>query len=245
MKMLFAAMIFLTTAALMSSCATPKTSTTAATPAVITNQGEQKPVSLKIISPIANEVLKNPDVPVTFELSNYQIQPDGQHIHVILDNEPYQPCYSLAEPFILKGLKPGVHTIRAFPARAWHESIKDPDAFAAVTFFVKRKSGKAPVDFNKDPLLTYSRPKGKYEGAKAEKILFDFWVKNTQIASDENQVRYKLDNDDTKIISSWKPAYFENLPSGKHILVIDLVDKNGQPVTGAYNHTKREFEVSK
>ena len=205
----------------------------------------QRPVSLKIILPRENDVVSTTDVPVTFELTNYEIQPDGQHIHVIVDNEPYQPCYSLKEPFILKGLKPGVHTIRAFPARAWHESIKDQNAFASVTFYVQKKKGKAPVNFEKDMILSYSRPKGKYEGAKAGKILFDFWLKNTEISKDGNQVQYKLDNDDTKTVTEWKPGYFENLPEGKHKLTLDLVDRDGKPVKGKYNHTEREFEVAK
>jgi hypothetical protein len=219
---------------------TPPTTQPSVAPAVA-----EGPVSLKIVSPTQNEVVKTSDVPVTFDLKNYEVQPDGQHIHVILDNEPYQPCYSVKEPFLLKGVKPGIHTLRAFPARAWHESIKDPEAFASVTFYVEKKKGKAPVNFESDQILTYSRPKGKYEGEKANKILFDFWVKNSELSPNGNQVRYKLDNDDTKTLSEWKPTYFENLAAGKHKLVIDLVNKKGKPVKGKYNHTEREFEVQK
>lgn len=203
------------------------------------------PVELKIVSPQPNEVVESGDVAVKFDLKNYEVQPNGPHIHVILDNEPYQPDYSVAEPFILKNVKPGVHTIRAFPARAWHESIKDPTAFASVTFFVGKKTGKPPVDFNADPLLTYSRPKGKYEGDKANKILFDFWVKNAELGKNEYKVKYKLDQQKPQVLDEWKPSYFENLTPGKHKLVVELIDKKGRPVKGKYNKTEREFEVEK
>jgi hypothetical protein len=221
------------------SCASKKTASSA--DAQIITQG---PVSLKILTPKPEEVLADKDVSVTFDLQNYELQPNGQHIHVILDNEPYQPCYSVKTPFVLKDLKPGMHTIRAFPSLAWHESIKDPQAFADVTFYVQKKENAAEVNFDKDPVLTYSRPKGKYEGEKAKKILFDFWVKNTKLSPEGNKVKYKLDSDKPQFITDWKPRYFENLKAGKHTLVVQLVDKKGKAVKGKFNKTEREFEVS-
>jgi hypothetical protein len=203
------------------------------------------PVSLKILSPQAGEVVSTKDVPVSFKLGNYHVEPGGQHIHLIIDNEAYQPVYTVAEPYVLKNLKPGAHTIRAFPARAWHESIKDPAAFATVDFFVKTKKPAPKVDFNKDPVLTYSRPKGKYEGEKADKILFDFWVKNADLANDGYKVRYQLDNEKPKVLAEWKPSFFEHLGPGKHKLHIVLLDKKGRAVKGPFNNTTREFEVVK
>lgn len=202
------------------------------------------PVELKIVSPKPGEVVSTENVPVTFDLKNYHIEPNGQHIHVILDNEAYVPCYTTAEPFVLKDVKPGVHTIRAFPSRAWHESIKEPSAFADVTFYVEKKGGKTSVDFNK-PMLTYSRPKGKYEGEKADKILFDFFLTNAELGPDKYKVKYVLDGQKPQIIDDWKPNYFENLTPGKHKLVVELINKNGHLVKGDYNKTEREFEVVK
>jgi hypothetical protein len=164
---------------------------------------------------------------------------------VILDNEPYQPCYDVSKPFVLKGIKPGVHTIRAFPARAWHESIKDPTAFATRTFYVEKKEGKAPVRFSRDPLLTYSRPKGKYEGEKAHKILLDFWVKNAELRKDGYKVRYTIDADAPVTLEKWAPTYLENLSAGKHKIKLELLSKSGKAVKGAYNVTEREIEVVK
>jgi hypothetical protein len=61
----------------------------------------------------------------------------GNHIHVILDNQPYEAYYNLDQPFELRNVSEGKHTIRAFPSRPWHESFKNAGAFQMVTFTVK------------------------------------------------------------------------------------------------------------
>jgi len=232
--------------ALATACATgPAVTEVPATDSIPAHKEFSGPVELQIISPEPMEVVKSSDIPVKFYLRNYDVQPNGQHIHLILDNEPYQPCYTVKEPCVIKNVSPGIHTLRAFPARAWHESIKDPSAFATLTFYAQNKAGKPPVKFDREPVLTYSRPKGKYEGEKADKILFDFWIKNAELADSGFKVRYQLDKETPKVMSTWNPSYFENLTSGKHKLIVDLIDKKGNPVQGAYNHTEREFEVEK
>ncbi len=61
----------------------------------------------------------------------------GNHIHVILDNQPYEAYYSLDQPFELRNVTEGKHTLRVFPSRPWHESYKNAGAFQMVTFTVK------------------------------------------------------------------------------------------------------------
>src|SRR5947209_6072526 len=61
----------------------------------------------------------------------------GNHIHVILDNEPYEAYYNLDQPFELRNVTEGPHTIRVFPSRPWHESYKNDGPFQMVTFNVK------------------------------------------------------------------------------------------------------------
>jgi hypothetical protein len=61
----------------------------------------------------------------------------GNHIHVILDNQPYEAYYNLDEPFELRNVTAGKHTLRVFPSRPWHESYKNAGAFQMVTFTVK------------------------------------------------------------------------------------------------------------
>jgi hypothetical protein len=61
----------------------------------------------------------------------------GPHIHVILDNQPYEAYYSLEQPFELRNVSEGKHTIRVFASRPWHESYKNDGNFQMVTFTVK------------------------------------------------------------------------------------------------------------
>jgi hypothetical protein len=61
----------------------------------------------------------------------------GNHIHVILDNQPYEAYYNLDQEFELRNVSDGEHTLRFFPSRPWHESYKNDGAFQMVKFTVK------------------------------------------------------------------------------------------------------------
>src|SRR4051794_3284833 len=61
----------------------------------------------------------------------------GNHIHVILDNQPYEAYYNLDQPFELRNVSEGKHTLRVFASRPWHESYKNDGSFQMVTFTVK------------------------------------------------------------------------------------------------------------
>jgi hypothetical protein len=201
------------------------------------------PVRLTINSPQQGQTVSGPDVPVAFTLENYQVYYDsaaakGQHIHFILDNEPYIPHYS-TDPFTFKEVKPGTHTIRAFPSRPWHESIKDPEAFAMVTFNVQRADGKNTVD-PAAPLLTYSRPKGEYAGASAESILVDFWIKNVTLSPGGNRVRLTVDGT-AEELPQWAPTYKVGLGLGEHTFRLDLLAPDGSVVAGPFNSTQRKI----
>ena len=104
--------------------------------------------------------------------------PEGQSIHVIIDNEPYLSYHqavedsfdenrefydkimSFAIPF---NLKPGQHVIRAFPARSYGESLKGDGCFAAEIFYFqdRKKTDSMTIDLTK-PYLTYNEPQGRY-----------------------------------------------------------------------------------
>lgn len=75
------------------------------------------------------------------ELKGYKPHknPDGtgNHIHVILDNQPYEAYYELGQPFELRNVSEGTHTLRVFASRPWHESYKNEGSFQMVSFTVK------------------------------------------------------------------------------------------------------------
>lgn len=109
------------------------------------DQDQAKPV-LSIISPAKNATINGATVNVKLELSGdlkgYMPHKDpttgkGNHIHVILDNQPYEAYYDLNQPFELRNVIAGKHTLRVFPSRPWHESYKNDGAFQMVIFTVK------------------------------------------------------------------------------------------------------------
>jgi len=108
-------------------------------------QDQAKPV-LKIVTPAKDAVINGSTVAVkldlTGDLKGYMPHKDpatgkGNHIHVILDNQPYEAYYELGQPFELRNVVAGKHTLRVFPSRPWHESYKNDGAFQTVSFTVK------------------------------------------------------------------------------------------------------------
>jgi hypothetical protein len=109
---------------------------------------QAKPM-LQIISPANNSTIGGSAVEVKLalngDLRGYQPGKDpqtgmGNHIHVILDNQPYEAYYNLDQPFELRNVAEGKHTLRVFPSRPWHESYKNEGAFQVVIFTVKSGS---------------------------------------------------------------------------------------------------------
>jgi hypothetical protein len=108
-------------------------------------QDQAKP-TLRVVTPANNAVINGSTVEVKVDLSGdlkgYMPHKDpatgkGNHIHVILDNQPYEAYYELGQPFELRNVSEGKHTLRVFPSRPWHESFKNDEAFQMVTFTVK------------------------------------------------------------------------------------------------------------
>lgn len=108
-------------------------------------QDQAKP-ALKILTPAKDAVINGSTVAVKLDLGGdlkgYLPHKDpstgkGNHVHVILDNQPYEAYYELGQPFELLNVMAGKHTLRVFPSRPWHESYKNDGAFQMVTFTVK------------------------------------------------------------------------------------------------------------
>jgi hypothetical protein len=115
---------------------------------LMAQRGEQDSAAptLKIVEPVANSTVSSSTVKVKLALSGdlkgYKPHKDeatqmGNHIHVILDNQPYEAYYNLDQEFELRNVADGEHTLRVFPSRPWHESYKNPGAFQMVKFTVK------------------------------------------------------------------------------------------------------------
>ncbi|HSK74477.1 MAG TPA: hypothetical protein VK892_22440 [Pyrinomonadaceae bacterium] len=238
---------------------------------MIAQRGEQDAANptLKFVSPTEGATINSSTVPVRLslggELKGYGTGKDpqtgmGNHIHVILDNQPYEAYYNLNEPFELRNVADGEHTLRVFPSRPWHESYKNDGAFQMIRFTVKNggadttkpattnsgqqmsnanaSEGKemqdstAPAVDKTKPLLTYSRPKGEYKGEEADPIMIDFWLTNAKLVGDggEYRVRYTIDGAQPQFIDRWQPVWLAGWGAGKRSVKLELVDKQGNPV---------------
>lgn len=190
-------------------------------------RGEQDKATpeLMVESPKEGETIKSSNVKIKVKVGGdlkmgKDEKGNGNHVHVILDNQPYAAHYMWDEGFELRNVPDGEHTLRMFPSRPWHESYKNEKAFKTIKFTVK--DGKADetkpttddkgnkmadakkdsegatvenstagnVDFSK-PLLTYSRPKGEYKGADAEAIMIDFWLANAKLSGDGGEYKVR------------------------------------------------------
>ncbi len=111
-------------------------------------RGEQDTAvpKLSIVEPKADSSVASSTVRVRLNISGdlkgYKPHMDmatkmGNHIHVILDNQPYEAYYNLDQEFELRNVTDGEHTLRVFPSRPWHESYKNDGAFQMVKFTVK------------------------------------------------------------------------------------------------------------
>lgn len=241
-------------------------------------QEQAEPV-IRIVSPANNSVVQGPTVQVRLELTGdlkgYKPGKDpatgeGNHIHVILDNNPYEAYYDLNAPFELQNVTSGKHVLRVFASRPWHESYKNEGSFQMVTFTVNgggdaskpTTTGTGQVMANNNasgaaaqgeldpakPLLTYSRPKGEYKGDEADPIMIDFWLTNAKLKGDggEYRIRYIIDDAEPGFIDKWEPLWLKGWLNGKHTVRLELIGPDGWPLkNGDFNVTTREINVSK
>jgi hypothetical protein len=225
-------------------------------------RGPAGPVGLKIVSPGVNEVIPVPEAaagqppakgaPVTLkvELTNFETFEDaatktGQRLEILVDNiSTTFPWRDATKPYTFKSLPKGTHTVRIFPVRPWGEAIKEPSAFAMVTFHVGDKDGKNTAEPG-SPVLTVVAPRGKVKG-DVGKVLLDVLVSGCPVAeqtvADSCRLRYKLDTLPEVTLTKVEPVWLENLAPGRHAYVVGLT-REQKVVPGAFALYQGFFEV--
>lgn len=159
----------------------------------------------------------------------------GQHIHFILNNQPYSAHY---EPNFKKEIPDGVHHLVAFLSRSFHESVKNENSVVVRKMVVgENPEDKLSLDM-KAPTLIYSRPKGEYKGKGAEQILLDFFVLNTTLSENGNKVKAKI-NGEEFMITEWVPHVIKGLPMGEVTIQLELIDEAGNLIPGPFNQVTR------
>jgi len=210
---------------------------------------------MQLLSPPAGSTVASGEVPFSYQITNFALTKmtggqhtaemansmKGQHIHNIVDDQPYSAHYDLQ---FKKPIADGQHVVLSFLSRSYHESLKHLGAFDLRVITVGTPpSDTPPLAFDtKAPHLFYSRPKDTYAGADAKKIMLDFYLVNTTLAPDGNKVRATI-NGTEFVLDQWLPYQMEGLPAGTATIKLELIDTAGQLVPGPYNSVTRSITV--
>lgn len=207
---------------------------------------------MRVLEPAAGSTVPAGPVQFTYELSNYQLTKmtghnhaqemansmQGQHIHNIVDNEPYTAHYDTK---FTKEIKEGNHVVLSFLSRSYHESLKHKTAYDLRTIRVGNPKETSNFDL-KGQHMFYSRPKGEYVGKDTQKIMLDFYLVNTNLSPEGNKVRATI-NGTEFILDRWLPYTIEGLPMGQNKIKLELLDKNGTVIPGPYNTVERTITL--
>jgi hypothetical protein len=207
------------------------------------------------------KLTNNPGVPLqpnkgritfNYEVANYELAKQtpgedmcncansakGQHIHLILNDNPYTAYY---KPKIDTILPEGHYLAVAFLSRSYHVSIKNKTAYSVTQFDIGYPIGKQ-FDLTK-PMLVYSRPKGEYKGAETKNIILDFYLLNNDLDSGGNKVKATI-NGKEFILAKWVPYVIQGLPIGENTIKLELIDKDGKLIPGPYNSVTRKIKLT-
>ncbi len=227
----------------------PLASSIAITP--LTDSPAYADAKLILDTPETMVIEQSGDVPFLFELENYVLKDQtdspnaqklansgkGQHIHFILNNQPYSAHY---DPNFKKDIPEGVHHLVAFLSRSYHESVKNENSVVVRKLVVGPNSeDKLGLDMDA-PTLIYSRPKGEYTGDATKHVLLDFFVLNTKLSENGNKVIATINNTEFTI-TQWVPHVITGLPKGETTITLQLVDANGNVIPGPFNSVKRSI----
>lgn len=209
---------------------------------------------LELNTPEDNSLIKSNKVKFAYEIKNYQLakpttegscaiscanSDKGQHIHLILNNQPYLAKY---EPSFTDSLADGHYIALSFLSRSYHESLKHFGA-SDLRQFTVGKGPKEKADLTK-PLLFYSRPKGEYKGKDTENVLLDFFLANTTLSETGNRVRATI-NGKSFVITDWRGYVIKGLPLGESTIKLELLDANEKEIPGKYNVVERKITLTK
>ncbi len=209
---------------------------------------------LQLEEPKNTKIAEGGEVNFTFTVSNYELgaQTDGpnaqqlansgkgQHIHFILNNQPYSAHYEAA---FTKEIPNGVHHLVAFLSRSYHESVKNDNSVVVQKFEVG-PNAEDTLGLNMEaPTLIYSRPKGSYSGKDTKNLLLDFFVLNTELSEDGNKVKATI-NGEEFMISQWAPHIIKGLPLGEVTITLELLDAGGNLIPGPFNKVTRTIALS-
>ncbi len=168
----------------------------------------------------------------------------GQHIHNIIDNEPYTAIYD--PKATVKTGTDGMHYMLSFLSRSYHESIKHKNAYVLTTVITGKSrytARYAKPDLSK-PMLFYSRPKGEYKNSETDAVLLDFYLVNCDLSKTGYSVLAEINGTKFKL-TKWCGYFMEGLPMGENTVKLTLLDIDGKQVNSPFSSAERKFTLKK
>lgn len=266
---LLALMACLSSSLFAAELTPPSENTSGVRVVTMENTPEPDHVELRLVFPESGSVQTKSPVTIQIRVESYALgvdsdfdrkkeianSPKGQSIHIVVDNHPYfvanealieafddnQPynvyTVDIKIPFTLR---PGMHTIRAFPVRSFNESLKGDKCFVSDVFYYGVKKETDTFDPN-SPYLTYNEPRGSYTGKQP--ILLDFYLCNARLSRDGYKVRLTIDGTVARTLTQWVPYYIYGLKKGDHTIKLELLDANNKVVEGTFNTVAETISV--
>jgi len=208
--------------------------------------------AMRVAAPVGGGSVAAGPVNFQYEITNFKLTDmtshdhskemanshQGQHIHNIIDNEPYTAHY---ETNFTKDVKEGNHVVLSFLSRSYHESLKHKSAYDLRTFSVGQPKEANNFDVSGQHMF-YSRPKGEYTGEDTKKIMLDFYLVNTDLSPEGNKVRATI-NGNEFMLNRWLPYSIEGLPMGETKIKLELLDNAGNVIPGPYNTVERTITL--
>jgi hypothetical protein len=172
---------------------------------------------------------------------NYPLGPSWQAVEVVLNDQPPVRIFENGhEVTFREGFRKGGNVVRAYLVRSWGESLKLPDAFAALPFFYEEAAG-LPLVAKGRPILTLVSPYGHFKGDAAKQILFDFLVWDGDSVK-PRKIHYTLNGKKLEL-NSGKAYHFFNLAPGDYDLLVELVNARGLPYGQEVTRGRAHFVV--
>jgi hypothetical protein len=229
----------------------PHISATSSLQAPLEAQGTNHPIkhnstiegiSIEILSPKADEILKGNEALVFVRVSSYPISSTAFRVKAILNNGSPQVLDNIKKPFIFSNLPQGGHLLRIYLVKPNGRVVDDPGAFAMRRFYVGDKDFRNEVD-GLSPLLTVNDPiEGRIEMDGQGLFWFDFLTRNAPVGEGAYGVRYRFNNVTSTVYSS-KPIFWRGLREGRYQFTAELIDPDGALVPGPFNRVQREFDL--
>lgn len=206
----------------------------------------ESPPRVTVSAPPNDATLRESRVELRLEVSGWRDVASGsdlRHVVVALDDEPPRRVDDPSRPVVLQNLSDGTHVARIFLAWEDHESLVEP---VAETVFHVGRASRDPAVVPSAPALVMLWPDGELTGDEAARVRLDFQLRNvaaSELGREGTRVRVTLDGAALGELYVAAPLRLSNLGNGAHVLALQLVGPDGQPLAGRLQRAERRFLV--